>query len=459
MTAHPAGTESAGRSLRILIESSEYWLLNMGDLAMLDVTVRRFRDRWPEARIGVLTDTPALLHAYFPGVDAVAPLGSSAWSPAGRWAALAERAGPRLVGPFAIGFLTARAWLPQKARGARRRATRLLRSATGRMRRRDPLRTQQVAAAEAPAGPALGSLTETTRTAIAEASLVAALGGGYLTDADPWQSARVLNVVEHAARNGVPTAMLGQGLGPIDDPALLSRAAEVLPQVQVIALRERRKGPDLLQRAGVSPSRVEVTGDDAIELPWSQRPSDLGGDLGLCLRIAGYSPVTEAARTAVATSVQSLAREVGAGVVPVVIAEYRSQDRRSTLPLLEGWDGARRPLGRFARPQDVARQVGTCRVMVTGAYHAGVFALSQGIPVVALTSSAYYDDKFLGLGDMFGTGLELLRLDTDDLAEQLSAAIRSAWKAAPEVRPALLASAEHQIALSRRAFDRVCGLV
>jgi polysaccharide pyruvyl transferase WcaK-like protein len=209
----------------------------------------------------------------------------------------------------------------------------------------------------------------------------------------------------------------------------------------------------------VSPSRVEVTGDDAIELPWSQRPSDLGGDLGLCLRIAGYSPVTEAARTAVATSVQSLAREVGAGVVPVVIAEYRSQDRRSTLPLLEGWDGARRPLGRFARPQDVARQVGTCRVMVTGAYHAGVFALSQGIPVVALTSSAYYDDKFLGLGDMFGTGLELLRLDTDDLAEQLSAAIRSAWKAAPEVRPALLASAEHQIALSRRAFDRVCGLV
>jgi polysaccharide pyruvyl transferase WcaK-like protein len=97
--------------------------------------------------------------------------------------------------------------------------------------------------------------------------------------------------------------------------------------------------------------------------------------------------------------------------------------------------------------------------MVTGAYHAAVFALSQGIPVVALTSSEYYDDKFLGLGDMFGTGLELVHLDGDDLAEQLGGAIRSAWKAAPEMRPALLASAERQIATSRQAFDRVCSLV
>jgi polysaccharide pyruvyl transferase WcaK-like protein len=286
-----------------------------------------------------------------------------------------------------------------------------------------------------------------------------ALGGGYLTDADPWQSARVLNVLQQASHEGVPTAMLGQGLGPIAEPTLLSRAAEVLPQVQVIALRERRRGPALLERAGVSPSRVQVTGDDAIELAWSQRPAELGRDLGACLRVAGYSPVTAGAQRAVATGMQSMARELAAGLVPVIIAEYRSQDRRSTLPLLQGCDGARRPLGRFARPRDVARQVGTCRVMVTGAYHAAVFALSQGIPVVALTSSEYYDDKFLGLGDMFGTGLELVHLDGDDLAEQLGGAIRSAWKAAPEMRPALLASAERQIATSRQAFDRVCSLV
>ena len=103
--------------------------------------------------------------------------------------------------------------------------------------------------------------------------------------------------------------------------------------------------------------------------------------------------------------------------------------------------------------------MGRCRVLVTGAYHAAVFALSQGIPVVALTSSAYYDDKFLGLADMFGTGLELVRLDSDDLGERLPAAVRSAWARAPEERPTLLASAAEQIAASRTTFERICDLV
>ena len=35
--------------------------------------------------------------------------------------------------------------------------------------------------------------------------------------------------------------------------------------------------------------------------------------------------------------------------------------------------------------------------------------------MVALTSSRYYDDKFLGLADMFGVGLTLVRLDDASL--------------------------------------------
>ena len=253
--------------------------------------------------------------------------------------------------------------------------------------------------------------------------------------------------------------MLGQGLGPIDDPALLSRAAEVLPRVDVIALREARSGPALLEKAGVPRSRVVVTGDDAIELAHSRCPESLGHDLGVCLRVAGYSPVSARARAAVAAGLRSVADELGTDLVPVIISEFRSEDRRSTLPLVEGFERTKRPLRRFARPQDVAAQVGRCRVMVTGAYHAAVFALSQGIPVVALTSSPYYDDKFLGLAGMFGTGVELIRLDGDDLGERLAAAIRSAWVRAPEERATLLASAAEQIAVGRKTFERICGLV
>jgi polysaccharide pyruvyl transferase WcaK-like protein len=445
---------------RILIENSEYWLLNMGDLAMLDVTIRRLRETWPEARIGVLTETPALLRAYFPGVDAIVPWGGgSPWSPPSKPVRFFEILGPRVVGPLAIGLITAGAWLRHKVGGSRRGVGRLLRSVPTQLRsgRSAPaVTTDDLATA---AGIPTRRLAPNTEAAVASSALVVALGGGYLTDADPAQSARVLDLLEHASDRGVPRVMLGQGIGPIEDPALVSRAAEVLPLVDVIALRERRSGPALLQRAGVPSSRMVITGDDAIELALAGSSEDIGHDLGVCLRVAGYSPVTAEARAVVTAALRSVAEELGTYLAPVVISEVRREDRRSTLPLIAGFDRARKPLGRFARPQDVIAQVGRCRVMVTGAYHAAVFALSQGIPVVALTTSAYYDDKFLGLADMFGAGLELVRLDGEDLGERLSADIRSARARAPDVRPALRASAAEQMALSRKAFERVCGLV
>jgi polysaccharide pyruvyl transferase WcaK-like protein len=97
-------------------------------------------------------------------------------------------------------------------------------------------------------------------------------------------------------------------------------------------------------------------------------------------------------------------------------------------------------------------------VLVTGAYHLAVFALSQGIPVVGLTSSRYYDDKLGGLRDMFGAGLEPVRLDDPDLEHGLGQAVRTAWDRAAELREPLRARAREQIAASRQAFERVFAL-
>ncbi len=456
---NPAVLQPPGDAPRILVENGDHWLLNMGDLAMLDTTIRRLRERWPQARIGVLTDTPGLLRAYFPGVDPIVPWGTSAWSPAGRLARLLEVLGPRIVGPYAIGRITVGAWTRRQARSARGMARRLLRSAAALPGRGSAGPATEAHDQPAAAGSLTRDATSNRAAAVASSSLVVALGGGYITDADPAQTNRVFTLLEHASSSGTPTAMLGQGLGPLGDPDLVSRAAEVLPRVDVIALREGRRGPALLEQAGVPRNRFVVTGDDAIELGFSRRSQELGHDLGVCLRVAGYSPVSSAARQALATGLPSVAEELGARLTPVIISEVRSEDRRSTLPLIRSSGRARKPLGRFARPQDVAAQVGRCRVMVTGAYHAAVFALSQGVQVVALTSSAYYDDKFLGLLGMFGTGLELVRLDADGLEERLPAAVRSAWARAPEERSALLVSAAEQIAAGRTTFERICGLV
>ena len=455
--------EGSAPAPRILIEHSDHWLINMGDLAMMQVTLSRVRKLWPTARIGVMTEAPHLLRAYFPDAEPISPAGRRPWGAPRLLDRVAERAGPTRVGPLAVGWITLRAWLSHKVRRAASQGRELV---AGLSTRSGSGWTDRAAGPGRRAGPALHADTApasaprpaaNTPSAVQSCSFVLAMGGGYITDADQTQSERVLGLLQHARSLGIPTAMVGQGLGPADEPWLQSLLAAVLPGVGFIGLREGRRGPDILRRAGVSPTRFEVTGDDAIELAYSVRTDTMGSDIGICLRTSGYSPVSHTARAALARTVQASAYEFHAGLVPVLISEYRSEDRHSTLPLLDGSPAARRSLGRFARPEDVARQVGTCRVLVTGAYHAAVFALGQGIPVIALSTSRYYEDKFLGLADMFGTGLELLDTETEGLQDRLSTAVRGAWERAPEVRPALRTAAEHQIAASQHGFERAFG--
>lgn len=440
------------KPLRILVENSEYWLRNNGDLAMLTVTLDRLHQRWPGARIAVLTDSPCLLRAFFPRAEGISVFDKEPWAPPTWLERLAGHLGPRIVGPVALARLRLRVRrkrLPARLRAGRRKLLRLV------LRQPAPGDVPASQAAPLPTGP----LHPGSAAAAVQSSLVVALGGGYLTDADRAQTVRVLNLLEYACDAGVPVALVGQGIGPLDDPALQARAAQVLPKAGLIALREDRLGPRILDRAGVAAGRVLVTGDDAIELAYRARRDEIGSDLGFCLRVAGYSPVQAEVVSLVGRLVRSAAAEHTAALVPLIIAEYLSQDRRSTLPLVRGYANVVAPPPRYVPPIEVARRVSRCRVVVTGAYHLAVFALSQGIPVVALTSSAYYDGKFLGLGAMFGQGLTLVSLDDPRLEHTLARAIDQAWLAAPDVREPLRARARTQIDASRAAFDRVAALV
>src|SRR5689334_7860203 len=116
-----AGLPCGGAGHRVLIENSEYWLRNYGDLAMLDVTVRRIRARWPLATIGVMTESPALVAAYFPGVLGITVGGRDPWGAPNRVERLAAAVGPAVAGPPAVAALRARAWALPRAIRARDR--------------------------------------------------------------------------------------------------------------------------------------------------------------------------------------------------------------------------------------------------------------------------------------------------------------------------------------------------
>ena len=113
----------------------------------------------------------------------------------------------------------------------------------------------------------------------------------------------------------------------------------------------------------------------------------------------------------------------------------------------------------FATPADVVRQIGRCRSVVTGSYHAGVFALSQGIPIVAVTKSSYYDQKFAGLADQFGAGCHVVDLRVPGWPERLRSLVVAAHADADATRDQLLDAASHQVEQGRAAYARLAPLV
>jgi len=146
-------------------------------------------------------------------------------------------------------------------------------------------------------------------------------------------------------------------------------------------------------------------------------------------------------------------RERSTSLLPVPIANGPADNDVAQFEQHLSLDEAEsRTLESLTTPESVIRQVGRCRVVVTGSYHAGVFALSQGIPVVGLSKSAYYRDKFAGLAEQFEVGCIVVNLSETDLPDQLEHAIARLWDEAPSLREPLLRSAERQIAASQEAF-------
>ncbi|NLT05413.1 MAG: polysaccharide pyruvyl transferase family protein [Solirubrobacterales bacterium] len=431
--------------MRILVDPGSHHLLNAGDVAMMQVCVRRLRELWPDAAVAVLTAEPAALAALCPEVAAV--------DARGRYA-LVDAGGPaRRVRGRAESSWGSTPNDPPRGLGARARRVALRRRA-----RR------------------AGSAASAYLDALAGADLFVMSGRGGLTDAFADEAAATLGELELASALGVPAALLGQGVGPLTDPALLARARAVLPAVAVIAVRERLLAPGLLAAWGVDPRRVHATGDDAVESAYAARPERLGAAVGVNLRVAAYSGVGDEEAATLTGAVAAAAGELGASLLALPISLHPAEDDRAAGPSA----GA---AARAAAPQTVAAPVtgarlgvqdpapappaapddpataiataGRCRVVVTGSYHAAVFALAQGVPSVGIAASPYYAAKFAGLADLFDPCVAVVE-GADPAA--VRGELERLWHAAPGLRDGLLAAAARQIAAGRAAYAAVAEL-
>jgi polysaccharide pyruvyl transferase WcaK-like protein len=293
---------------------------------------------------------------------------------------------------------------------------------------------------------------------IASAKMLVVSGGGFLNDVFPGQAWPVFERLRAAIESRTPFALMGQGLGPLRDPALVAIAKSVLPHAELIAVRELVYSLPLLLELGVSRDRIVVTGDDAIEPAYRARSETQGTNIGVNLRIADYAGTTRADITTLYSTLRELAHRNSARLIalPVCIADSADtvSDARVIGEILGVGDTGRTSEAPITTSTLIDR-FADCRVVVTGSYHAAVFALSQGIPAACLFASEYYEMKFRGLRAQFGDGCQLIDMRTPEFEIQLDKIVGELLRSIGTVKPTLLAAAEKQIEDGLRAYDRL----
>jgi colanic acid/amylovoran biosynthesis protein len=279
--------------------------------------------------------------------------------------------------------------------------------------------------------------------------------GGFTDDCRQWNIS-TLNTIEEAIQRNIPVVMFGQGLGPLSDPDILGRSRKILPKVRLLTLRGGRGGTAVAESLALNSSQILTTGDEAVEIAYEAREEEPGQAIGINLRVASYSNVNADMIDGLRPILHEFARRHNVPLIPVPIAFHAwANDHLTIRRLLEGFDDHSDGGVTLDTPLKVIRQVGRCRMVVTGAYHAAVFAMAQGIPVVGLSASADYTAKFLGLADQFGLGCETVFLGQPNLSERLEAAFERAWQMAEKVRRPLQEAARRQIELSQGAYKWV----
>lgn len=398
---------------RILVDQSGYDLLNTGDVAMLQSCVARLRHHWPDAEIMVIAHDVGHLDSYCPGTIAIGPT-------------LASRPSAR--------------FLPRKLRLASEQAWKMVApNFSGHLGARRMAQYRPFTAIQA----------------VRSADLVVASGGAYVTDTWWWHAVGVLSLLSLAQRLGKPTAMFGQGIGPIRQRILRAQARAVLPRLTVLGLRESRISWDLALSTGILPGAVTVTGDDSLEL-FSDIGTPDGNAMGVNLRVSSYTGVDRVEAATVSGLVLEAAAALDAPIVALPVSRYAVDADIDTLRSLLRRKHSHTDivLDDIATPEALVRATANCRAIVTGSYHAAVFGLAQGVPAVCLTKLRYYEAKFGGLQSQFPGACFIVSLDEPDYASRIRDMIFQAWSLPVPARAAARETAERLRDAGRKVYTQ-----
>ena len=283
---------------RIRVENNSRHHLNVGDVAMLQVAVNRLREVFPEAEIQVPSPSPDRLLGLCPDVQVL----DMSHNPAG----LNPSIMPSL--PFA--------WRLQNKVGSR----------LDNWFSRFPSGWRVLAHLFRTGSPGERTAITDYLDELGSADLVVGPGGGYFNDTFASGCQSTFMALLLASGFGKPVGLVGQGLGPARDGALLRLGRTLFPRLSFLGLREGREGLGIAEKMGADSSRVFVTGDDAVELAYQSHKDRLGSTIGFNFRLADYSETTHEQADIVREAVSIFSDKCGATVVPVPISRQPWED-------------------------------------------------------------------------------------------------------------------------------------
>jgi polysaccharide pyruvyl transferase WcaK-like protein len=417
--------------MKIVIQPSGLACLNVGDQAMLETAYGRLRALWPQAQIHVLTTAPDAVRRTLPGALPFSPEGRS------------DCLDLRLFGRFSKPRYPLSGMFSRLEDSAFRYAP-MVQALSARTKLR--LRGRKAAA----------KLVDRVQSV----DLYVFSGAGMITDAFAYDAIDSLELLHLAKRFGARTAILGNMFGPVSNSDLKAVCRRILPAVDLISVRERVTSLPLLADCGVDPANVRVTGDETLEFILANRvPAPDRNALGVNARIAYYSGLTPSSASALSAVIGKLSRQFGAPLEPLAVAHDELDDDRLALRLLDSRLNLGLAASRPQTPLSLVQRIACCRLVITGSYHAAVFALAQGIPAIGLAFAPYYDAKFKGLQDLFGNGCRCIDGTKPGWDEELQATASDLWMHAGRWESELLESAQRQSAMSRAAYRELQQIV
>jgi polysaccharide pyruvyl transferase WcaK-like protein len=278
---------------------------------------------------------------------------------------------------------------------------------------------------------------------VARADAVVLSGGGNLSSVWPDLFYERVALLLLARMLGKPAIVLGQTIGPEIAPEESMLLADALSDVRFVGVREL-PSLALALALGVAPDRLWYQTDDALFL--DPTPAPATGPAGLPAIAVTIEPQIRAAGEALfgalVRQLRELARTTGARLVliphvfgneaaePSDLAEARLLAERLELPesaVAAGIGAA-----------EARRITGEAALVVSSRYHPIVFAMSAGVPSIAIYNDEYSRIKAEGALAHAHAGLVPWALPYDGIhrGELLTAALEL-WRVRGEVRAQL----------------------